>query len=265
MISFHLQHLEKYALKNDEWMSAGKIEKLQDMLPKLKGNGDRVLLFSQFTQVLDILEVVLDTMGIKYLKLTGQTNVTERQGLVDEYTNDPEITVFCEFEWLGWPSCTLNSPRFIVVLSTRAGGLGLNLVAANTVMFVDEPFLCLSPLTSNFVIAFTTKTTTPTTISRPKIARTVSVKFVLSSLRSPVSSSSLIPLIAPQKRDVNIIKFITKGSLEEDMRQLATNKLLLDSEVSSSTQYPSGAAPEEAEGNNAQVEKKYVARRLPLF
>lgn len=76
-------------------MSAGKIEKLQDMLPKLKANGDRVLLFSQFTQVLDILEVVLDTMGIKYLKLTGQTNVTERQGLVDEYTNDPEITVFC--------------------------------------------------------------------------------------------------------------------------------------------------------------------------
>lgn len=96
--AFHRQHLEKYALKNDEWMSAGKIEKLQDMLPKLKANGDRVLLFSQFTQVLDILEVVLDTMGIKYLKLTGQTNVTERQGLVDEYTNDSEITVFCELE-----------------------------------------------------------------------------------------------------------------------------------------------------------------------
>ena len=88
------QHLAKHALTNDEWMSAGKIQKLQDMLPKFKENGDRVLLFSQFTQVLDILEVVLDTMGIKYLKLTGQTNVTERQGLVDEYSNDPDITVF---------------------------------------------------------------------------------------------------------------------------------------------------------------------------
>lgn len=77
-------------------MSAGKIHKLKEQLPKMKADGDRILLFSQFTQVLDILEVVLDTMGIKYIKLTGQTNVTERQGLCDLYTNDPEITVFCE-------------------------------------------------------------------------------------------------------------------------------------------------------------------------
>lgn len=76
-------------------MSAGKINTLLRLLPELKANGDRVLLFSQFTQVLDILEVVLGTMGMKYLKLTGQTPVTERQGLVDEYSNDPEITVFC--------------------------------------------------------------------------------------------------------------------------------------------------------------------------
>lgn len=90
------QQLRKYCLKNDEWMSAGKIKTLQRLLPDLKKNGDRVLLFSQFTQVLDILELVLQTMDIKYLKLTGQTNVTERQGLVDEYTNDPDITVFRE-------------------------------------------------------------------------------------------------------------------------------------------------------------------------
>jgi len=75
-------------------MSAGKIAKLQELLPGLREKGDRVLIFSQFTQVLDILEVVLDTMDIKYLKLTGQTNVTERQGLCDAYNNDPEITVF---------------------------------------------------------------------------------------------------------------------------------------------------------------------------
>jgi SWI/SNF-related matrix-associated actin-dependent regulator 1 of chromatin subfamily A len=77
-------------------MSAGKIAKLQELLPGYQKNGDRVLIFSQFTQVLDILEIVLDTMNIKYLKLTGQTNVTERQGLCDAYNNDPEITVFRE-------------------------------------------------------------------------------------------------------------------------------------------------------------------------
>ena len=88
-------------------MQSAKIELLKDLLPEMKANGDRVLLFSQFTQVLDLLEAVLATFGIRYLKLTGQTNVGERQGLVDDYYADPDITVF--------------------LLSTRAGGLGLNL------------------------------------------------------------------------------------------------------------------------------------------
>ena len=101
------QHLQKYRLQNEEWMQSAKIELLKDMLPEMRANGDRVLLFSQFTQVLDLLEAVLATLGIRYLKLTGQTNVGERQGLVDEYYDDPDITVF--------------------LLSTRAGGLGLNL------------------------------------------------------------------------------------------------------------------------------------------
>ncbi|GAA5955934.1 hypothetical protein JCM10213_000072, partial [Rhodosporidiobolus nylandii] len=111
------RHLEKYCLTNDEWMSAGKIKKLQELLPKMRQDGDRVLIFSQFVQVLDILEVVLDTMGIKYLKLTGQTQVADRQGLVDAFNQNEDITVF--------------------LLSTRAGGLGLNLTAANTVIFYD--------------------------------------------------------------------------------------------------------------------------------
>lgn len=75
-------------------MSAGKIAVLQRLLPEMKARGDRILLFSQFTQVLEILEVVLKTMKIKYLKLTGQTNVADRQGMVDEFNEDSEITVF---------------------------------------------------------------------------------------------------------------------------------------------------------------------------
>lgn len=81
----------------NEWMSSGKVEALQRLLPEMKARGDRILLFSQFTQVLEILEVVLDTMKIKYLKLTGQTNVADRQGLVDDFNEDPEITVFRSF------------------------------------------------------------------------------------------------------------------------------------------------------------------------
>lgn len=91
------QHLNKYALKNDEWMSAGKIAKLQEMLPQMRKDGDRVLIFSQFVQVLDILEVVLDTLQLKYLKLTGQTAVADRQSLVDAYNQNEDITVFRTF------------------------------------------------------------------------------------------------------------------------------------------------------------------------
>lgn len=105
-------------------MKSGKIDLLKTLLPEMRERGDRVLLFSQFTQVLDLLEAVLTTLGIRYLKLTGQTNVGERQGLVDQFYADEDITVF--------------------LLSTRAGGLGLNLCAANVVILHDQDFVsCL--------------------------------------------------------------------------------------------------------------------------
>jgi SWI/SNF-related matrix-associated actin-dependent regulator 1 of chromatin subfamily A len=92
-----LQHLNKYCLQNEEWMSAGKIHKLKELVPTMQKQGDRILIFSQFVQVLNILEVVLDTMDVKYLKLTGQTNVQDRQGLVDAFNQNEDITVFCAF------------------------------------------------------------------------------------------------------------------------------------------------------------------------
>lgn len=101
-------------------MKSGKVEWLSKNILEMRERGDRILLFSQFTQVLDLLEAVLGTLGVKYLKLTGQTNVAERQDLVDEYYADPEITVF--------------------LLSTRAGGLGLNLAVRRVDTFVFAPF-----------------------------------------------------------------------------------------------------------------------------
>ncbi|GAA6062362.1 hypothetical protein JCM10212_004208 [Sporobolomyces blumeae] len=191
------KQLSKHCLRNDEWMSAGKIAKLQELLPELRKNGDRVLIFSQFTQVLDILEVVLDTMEIKYLKLTGQTNVTERQGLCDAYNSDPDITVF--------------------LLSTRAGGLGLNLTAANTVMFYDCDY---NP-------------------HNDKQAEDRAYRI-------------------GQTRDVTVIKLITKNSIDEDMHNLALNKLSLEREVSENVDNRSARATEasEEEQSGAQAANK---------
>ena len=54
----------------------------------------RVLIFSQFTQVLDILKTILDHKNMKYLLLTGSTAVDERQGMVDEFSQDEDIPIF---------------------------------------------------------------------------------------------------------------------------------------------------------------------------
>ncbi|KYN12543.1 PREDICTED: SWI/SNF-related matrix-associated actin-dependent regulator of chromatin subfamily A containing DEAD/H box 1 homolog [Trachymyrmex cornetzi] len=99
---------------------AGKLKELDKILPQLKTDGHRVLIFSQFTMVLDILEEYLAIRGQTFLRLDGSTPVTERQTLINKYTEDPSI--------------------FIFLLSTRAGGLGINLTAADTVILHDIDF-----------------------------------------------------------------------------------------------------------------------------
>jgi SWI/SNF-related matrix-associated actin-dependent regulator of chromatin subfamily A containing DEAD/H box 1 len=91
-----LEHpsISKYALKNEEWMQAGKVEMLKKLLPEMKARGDRVLLFSFFTMMLDILEKVLDSLGIQYMRLDGQTKVDERQDMIDQFHEEEDITVF---------------------------------------------------------------------------------------------------------------------------------------------------------------------------
>lgn len=94
-------------------LDSGKFRELDRLLPKLKAEGHRVLIFSQFTMMLDILERYLDTRDHGYLRIDGQTAVTDRQDLIDQYMADSDMFVF--------------------LLSTRAGGLGINLTAADTV------------------------------------------------------------------------------------------------------------------------------------
>lgn len=112
--------IEHYSLGNHQICDSGKFAMMDDLLPNMKENDDRVLIFSQFTMVLDIMEQYLRIRGHRYLRMDGQTPVQERQTLIDEYNNDPSI--------------------FIFILSTRAGGLGINLTAANTVILHDLDF-----------------------------------------------------------------------------------------------------------------------------
>lgn len=102
-------------------LNCGKFRELDELLPRLKADGHRVLIFSQFTMMLDILEKYLEYKQLGYLRLDGSTNVVERQDMIDEYNNLPD-------------------EYFVFLLSTRAGGLGINLTSADTVIIYDIDF-----------------------------------------------------------------------------------------------------------------------------
>ena len=99
--------------------ASGKLAALDDVLPKLAATGHRVLLFSQMTKALDIVGAYLAAAGYAHLRLDGSTKTEDRARLLAEF-NAP------------------GSPHFLFLLSTRAGGLGLNLQTADTVIMFDS-------------------------------------------------------------------------------------------------------------------------------
>ncbi|XP_075046157.1 chromodomain-helicase-DNA-binding protein 5 isoform X2 [Mixophyes fleayi] len=99
--------------------SSGKLMLLQKMLRKLKDGGHRVLIFSQMTKMLDLLEDFLENEGYKYERIDGGITGGLRQEAIDRF-NAPGAQQFC------------------FLLSTRAGGLGINLATADTVIIYDS-------------------------------------------------------------------------------------------------------------------------------
>ncbi|BDA41342.1 probable SWI/SNF-related matrix-associated actin-dependent regulator [Coccomyxa sp. Obi] len=121
---FTLQHPRRfgeYALDAARVMDSGKCAALARLLPQLKAEGHHPLIFSQWTSVLDVLEWLLDQLGLPFLRLDGSTAVADRLALVDQYNNP-------------------SSRVFAFLLSTRAGGQGLNLTRADTVILHDVDF-----------------------------------------------------------------------------------------------------------------------------
>ncbi len=94
--------------------ASAKLELLLDLLPTLVEDGRRILVFSQFTEMLALIETELQRLQLKYLKLTGET--VDRASMVSEFQ-------------------TGDAPLFLI--SLKAGGVGLNLTAADTVILYD--------------------------------------------------------------------------------------------------------------------------------
>ncbi|KRX77731.1 Helicase ssl-1, partial [Trichinella sp. T6] len=96
----------------------GKLQSLSALLRRLQAEGHRCLIFTQMARMLDILEAFLSYHGYMYLRLDGATNIERRQMLMERFNHDKKILCF--------------------ILSTRSGGVGVNLTGADTVIFYDS-------------------------------------------------------------------------------------------------------------------------------
>ncbi|KAJ3632141.1 hypothetical protein Zmor_019146 [Zophobas morio] len=112
--------LDAFKLDAHVLFDSGKFSYLEETLPVFKQQNDRVIIFSQFTMMLDILEYYLKEREMKFLRLDGNTAVEERQKLLDSFFEDLDI--------------------FVLLASTKAGGVGLNITAANVVILHDLDF-----------------------------------------------------------------------------------------------------------------------------
>ncbi|ODV84270.1 hypothetical protein CANARDRAFT_8947 [[Candida] arabinofermentans NRRL YB-2248] len=95
-----------------------KLAQLDKMLVDLKKGGHKCLVYFQMTRMMDLMEEYLTYRQYKYIRLDGSSKLSDRRDLVHDWQTKPEL--------------------FIFLLSTRAGGLGINLTAADTVIFYDS-------------------------------------------------------------------------------------------------------------------------------
>ena len=163
--------LRKFLLRNNEWMASGKVKKLCELLHQFKQEGHRTLIFSQFKMVMDILELVLRDIDMEYLRLDGSTPVAVRQDLINEFNADDSTTP-------------------IFMLSTRAGGAGINLASANRVIIFDSGF----------------------------------------NPQDDIQAENRAHRIGQQK-DVEVVRLVSAGTVEEQIYAMGLTKLALDDKV----------------------------------
>jgi DNA excision repair protein ERCC-6 len=111
-----LKHKPEYKWGNPK--KSGKMQVVKALLEIWKKAGDKVLLFSQGVLMLNIIEEFVKSMdGFNYLRMDGSTSIKDRQSLVDRFNNESDLHVF--------------------LLTTKVGGLGVNLTGANRVIIFD--------------------------------------------------------------------------------------------------------------------------------
>lgn len=107
--------------------TSGKLTLLDKLLPKLKADGHRVLIFSQFRIMLNIIEDYLELKHYTYERIDGSITGKKRQSAIDRYCKGSSTKGYAQ-----------DNELFCMLLSTRAGGVGINLTAADVVIIFDR-------------------------------------------------------------------------------------------------------------------------------
>ncbi|XP_068771771.1 chromodomain-helicase-DNA-binding protein 5 isoform X5 [Struthio camelus] len=178
--------------------SSGKLMLLQKMLKKLRDGGHRVLIFSQMTKMLDLLEDFLEYEGYKYERIDGGITGGLRQEAIDRF-NAPGAQQFC------------------FLLSTRAGGLGINLATADTVIIYDSDW---NPHNDIQVYYF---------FSSFQYSKYLSGWALCLDIlyTSPIPKAFSRAHRIGQNKKVMIYRFVTRASVEERITQVAKRKMML--------------------------------------
>ncbi|KAK6068701.1 ATP-dependent helicase fft2 [Seiridium cupressi] len=112
------KYISQFDVPYRSWEEAPKVQKLLELIRGYQERGDRCLVFSRFEMAIDILRETMHFAEIPYCELTGRSNVSERFPEIERFNENPDIPVF--------------------LLTTGAGGTGLNLTAANKIILFDQ-------------------------------------------------------------------------------------------------------------------------------
>ncbi|GAA6051231.1 hypothetical protein JCM3770_005882 [Rhodotorula araucariae] len=225
-------------------LDSGKLAKLDALLTQLKAEGHRCLIYFQMTRMIDLFEEYLAFRQHKYLRLDGSSTISERRDMVTDWQTKPEL--------------------FIFLLSTRAGGLGINLTAADTVIFYDSDW---NPSNDAQAMdrAHRLGQTKQVTVYRLITKDTVDERIVQLARNKKLvqdavvgSSGAAAPSEGPAKANEVVSLLLNNDELEDSLRQAEERRLRL--EEKKSIEGKKGAAKRE---DNRRQKKAAAAAEKP--
>ncbi|KAJ8528654.1 hypothetical protein ON010_g14675 [Phytophthora cinnamomi] len=260
--------------------TSGKLMVLDRMLPELKRKGHKVLLFSQMTRMMDILEDYFIMRDYSYCRLDGSTKLMDR---VDQMEKFNKVSA-------GATSVSDDDNVFIFMLSTRAGGLGINLIAADTVIFFDSDWnpqqdnqamdRCHRIGQKNEIIVYRLVTensfedrVTQRAFEKRKLERVVIQRGGFKERETPAENAKLTnsELELLLKDDVEIRKGVESGGIsDQELQQILDREMVVKSFVNhtrseNEAAVSSGASVIPFKGNGYEVVENAPSSSMESF